>query len=270
MTPTLHFLHIGKTGGTAIKRALWRARLAYWLEENSHRAPETPYGRIKLHKHSFGLRDVPADDYVFFCVRDPIARFFSGFNSRRNKGQPTYYFEWSPAEKNAFEAFPTAHALAASLASDDKDERRLAEWAMSHIRHLGPMGRRLGSPRQVRSKLKQIVYIGRQETLEADWRQIKTLLSLPPDVELPSDPAVAHLGRPRDDTSLDTAARDALHRWYKRDFKLLELCEKIRTERGWGIGPNELRHADEPPKERTAAAGFDVARYRAPRDNVGR
>lgn len=76
---TLHFVHVGKTGGTAIKQALLSHRLAYRHERNAHKLPAGPYGRIHLHKHRFRLGDVPPGDFVFFCVRDPIARFVSGF-----------------------------------------------------------------------------------------------------------------------------------------------------------------------------------------------
>src|SRR4051812_28297644 len=107
----LHFLHVGKTGGTAIKRAL-----------RSGQVRATPYGRLLLHRHRFTLRDVPEDDFVFFCVRDPIARFVSGFYSRRDQGRPRYHFEWSPAEATAFATFATPEQLAGALAADDPEQ----------------------------------------------------------------------------------------------------------------------------------------------------
>ena len=230
---TVHFLHIGKTGGSSIKRALRDNELAYWRPEARHKVPETPYGRIMLHRHRFRLEDVPPDDYVFFFVRDPIARFVSGFYSRLNKGQPLHYREWSPGERTSFEAFPTPQRLAAALAGDDAGERELAERAMRQIQHLRFMRRRLGPPDAVRARFDQIVYIGRQETLDADWRNIKSILHLP-DVELPSDPVAAHRGDPSRDTSLDRSAVRALRDWYARDYRLVECCDEIRAERGWG------------------------------------
>src|SRR4051812_2532382 len=74
-TVTLHFLHLGRTGGTAIQRTLRGAGFAYWKDEHAAATPETPFGRIQLHRHRFRMRHVPSDDFVFFCLRDPIARY---------------------------------------------------------------------------------------------------------------------------------------------------------------------------------------------------
>jgi len=169
---TLHLIHIGKTGGTAIKRALRDSGSAYWKEEDAHTVPETPYGRIQLHNHTYLMRHVPPEDYVFFCLRDPVDRFVSAFWSRYNKGQPRYYFEWSDAERRAFEMFPTPQRLAGALASDDPEERSVAEWALGNIKHMKPAQRFVGNPAQLRARLKQVVYIARQETLTADWAQL--------------------------------------------------------------------------------------------------
>ena len=244
---TLHFIHIGKTGGTAIKRGLRKDKLAYWAADDPEKAFETPYGRIQLHHHRFGLRDVPPEDHMFFCLRDPIDRFVSAFYSRMNKGQPRYYFEWTPAERLAFEAFPTPQRLAGALASDDVNDRAEAERAMRNIRHMRPMVRCVGTPTQLRSHLSQVVYVARQETLTTDWEQLKLLLRLPPDATLPSANVRAHRRDPSLDTDLDAVATAALRRWYRRDYMLLRYCDALRTWNGWGAGPppegvERLRH----------------------------
>jgi hypothetical protein len=233
---TVHFLHIGKTGGSAIKDALRRERLAYWNPKNAHRYPETPLGGIHLHHHSFRMAHLPPGDLVFFFLRDPVARFVSGFESRRTKGRPRYDYEWSPEERVAFEAFPTAQRLAVALAGPDSDERRKAVAAMRTIRHLGFMQRQVGRPRQLRERLGQVLHIGRQETLAVDWEQIKARLELPADLELPTDPVRAH--KREEGTApagaLDEEAVRALRDWYARDYRLLDYCEQVRAARGWG------------------------------------
>lgn len=245
---TVHFVHIGKTGGTAVKTALRRAGLAYWHDEDAATVPATPYGRIQLHRHRFRLRDVPPGDYAFFCVRDPIARFFSGFYSRLHKGQPRFYVEWSEQERIAFEAFPTPQRLAAALASDDAEERMRAHEAMRHIRHLGSLVKYLGTPRQLRARMGQILYIATQETLNSDWQQLKSVLELPPRLKLPAGPVRAHRRDPSLDKTLDDAAAEALRDWYRRDYRLLRYCELVRASRGWGPdaappeGVERLRH----------------------------
>jgi hypothetical protein len=227
---TLHFLHVGKTGGTAIKRALRRSGL-----------PETPYGPIELHRHRFRMREVPPDDFFFFCVRDPVARFLSGYYSRQTKGQPRYYSEWTDGERAAFEAFPTPQRLADALAGDDEGERRLAESAMKDIRHLRLMSRYVGTPEQLEARVDHIVYIGRQETLGTDFQQIKALLGLPTDAKLPSSRVRAHRRDPSRDTALDDAAVRALREWYARDYELIRYCDAVRAERGWGTTSDRRR-----------------------------
>ena len=58
----VHFLHIGKTGGSAIK---------YALKSYSSNARYAIY----IHNHNFILRDVPKGEGVVFFLRDPIERF---------------------------------------------------------------------------------------------------------------------------------------------------------------------------------------------------
>lgn len=236
-TATLHFIHIGKTGGTAIKRGLRRAKLAYWASDDAEDFFETRFGRIQLHHHRFGMGDVPPEDHVFFCLRDPIDRFFSAFYSRLNKGRPRYYFEWTDAERRAFEAFPTPQRLAGALAGRDIGEKSLAEFAMRNIRHMVPMAASVGSPTQLRSRVSQVVYIARQETLATDWEQLKSLLSLPRDATLPTARVTANRRDASLDTTIEPAAADALRAWYRRDYALLRYCDALRAWNGWGTGP---------------------------------
>jgi len=220
----VHFIHIGKTGGTAIKHAL-----------RPLRGTETPFGPIAIHKgHQFSLADVPPGEFAIFCMRDPIALFVSAFDSRLRKGQPTFFFEWTPAEAEAFARFPTAQELALALATDDPEVRPHAEAAMREIRHLRGIRRALGTTRDVIARRKQIAYLGRQETLDADWQRLRAALELPDDVELPNDPKKAHR-RDRSDAPppLDEAARAALRRWYWREYEMLRVCERLRAANGW-------------------------------------
>ena len=155
-----------------------------------------------LHKgHAFKLADVPRGDKAIFCVRDPLSLFVSAFHSRLRKGQPKFYFEWSPAEAAAFERFPTPQALAEGLGSDDEETLTAAEARdegdPAHPRHPALPAAR---PEHVMEHRRQIAYIGRQETLDDDWQRIRALLELPEDIELPSDPKKSHrrraVGRP--------------------------------------------------------------------------
>lgn len=81
----VHFLHIGKTGGSAVKFA---------LKEYS----KTSWCKITFHDHKTSLSDIPEGEKIFFFLRDPISRFISGFYSRQRKGLPRYYSEWTSEE----------------------------------------------------------------------------------------------------------------------------------------------------------------------------
>jgi hypothetical protein len=234
---TVHFIHIGKTGGTAIKHILRKSGRAYRPEkdEEPNERQLTPYGPLAIHPHRFQLKHVPEGDFAFFCLRDPIERFFSAWYSRQNEGRPRYYVPWSDEERVAYETYPTPQALAGALAAGD--ER--AKWAMDHILHVPPMWRKVVRPADLESRMDHILYIARQETLASDWENIKRILQLPPRLWLPEGYA-ANKGS-RHDTALDDAAHEALREYYKRDYRLLRVSERIRQEKGWAKPPEPKR-----------------------------
>jgi hypothetical protein len=216
--PIIHFIHIGKTGGSAIKVA---------LEDH----PDTPTGILILHRHRTRLREIPSGEKVFFFVRDPIARFISAFYSRQVESRPRYYRPWSRDEKIAFSRFSTVNELGRALSSADDQLRKAAEHAMNSIVHVSTsIAYWLESETYLRSRLDDIILIGSQETLGADFEALKKLLQLPADVILPNDEAVAHRGRTNVDKNLDDEARQNLRTWYRQDYELLEACNKIRNE----------------------------------------
>ena len=221
----VHFIHIGKTGGTALKSV---------LRPQYKAGTETPLGPVIVHKgHKFKLRDVPPGDKAIFCVRDPVSLFVSAFDSRLRKGQPKFYFEWSPAEEEAFTRFPTPQALAEALASPDGATRGQADAAMRAIQHVRGIRRALGSPRDVLSHRRQIAYIGRQETLDDDWGRIRALLGLPEELRLPENPKRAHRRPSSEQPVLDGAAEAALRDWYAEDYEIVRICERLRAAHGW-------------------------------------
>ena len=122
----VYFLHIGKTGGTALGkafRALNREQSEYYF--------------LAL-PHSSDLSQVPHGARYFFSVRDPLERFVSGFNSRKRHGGPGGRSPWTEAEAQAFSRFHSAHDLAQSL--DPNHERfRDALAAVQAIPHLYTM-----------------------------------------------------------------------------------------------------------------------------------
>lgn len=219
----VHFIHVSKAGGTAIRYALRKARRASGGEL------VTPWGPVHWHRHSYRLCDVPKGDKAIFALRDPISRFVSGFYSRQRQGAPRYVREWSVAERQSFEWFPTPQALADALAEPPGETRKQAEFAMESIRHLQ---RRLtlwtGDPASFRKQLDKVLYIARQETLDDDWGKLKELLELPSELALPRDDVTAHRTTYPSDVSISDRGVAALRAWYADDYEVLAIGESVR------------------------------------------
>jgi hypothetical protein len=206
----IHFLHIGKTGGSAVKSALLPWRTAGDFE-------------LVLHRHRTRLKDLPSGEKVVFMVRDPISRVISGFYSRRRKGQPRTYVEWSPAEREAFLAFETPGALAEALGAADAVERAAAERAFGAIQHVRDRYRFwLGSARRVEERFSDILFVGRQERLDEDFARLLPLLGLPDTITLPSDPVVAHRNPPDIDRTLTDRGETQLRMRLADDYEILD------------------------------------------------
>ena len=123
--PVVYLLHIGKTGGTFLK-ALLRTPGALAEEPVLF----VPFGHNIRHDH------LPGGARFLFATRDPLTRFVSGFHSRRRKGRPATFRDWSRAEAAAFARFPTPTALAEALSAADPATRAAARSAMAGIKHV--------------------------------------------------------------------------------------------------------------------------------------
>jgi hypothetical protein len=206
----VHFLHVSKGGGSAVKDAL-QDRL------------RTPTARIFLHPHRTTLADVPAGEKAFAFLRDPVTRFVSGFHSRLRQGRPRYDTPWTPDEARAFERFRTPNELALSLSSTDAEVRAAGEHAMRTMGHVHrPQRSWLGDDALIMRRMDDILFIGRQESLAADFAVLRGLLGLPETVKL----AEVHRTPEEFDRRLDPEARENLRAWYADDYRLLELCAR--------------------------------------------
>lgn len=215
----LHIIHIGKTAGTAIETAVRDAG-----------STSSRYGSIHLHNHGFTLRDVPPTDSAFFIVRDPVDRFVSAFWSRHRRGRPRHDVEWTRAEQATFRRWDTPDALGRSLA-DGVGAAGVGIRSIHHTRR--PLSAWLGGPQLLQSAC--LAYIGRQERIDDEWPAMRHALGLPNDLELPSDPIAAHRA-PRAPAPLSSAALHAFRGFFAADYRTIEICEEIRSSRGWAPG----------------------------------
>jgi len=213
----VHFLHIGKTGGTAIKHAL----------HCTNYEVETKKYIIYCHPHSFSLEDVPPNEKVFFFVRDPVSRFISGFYSRRRKGEPRYYGEWSSEEKKSFENFKTPNELGLALSSKDNALKEKAIQAMKSIEHVrSSYGDWIKDEKYFLEKIDQVLFIGTQENLSNDFQNLKALLGISGNTTLPIDNVDMHKNPDNINKKLDTVAIQNIKNWYKTDYDLLDVMKE--------------------------------------------
>lgn len=217
--PRVHFLHLGKTGGSAVKYAI----------ENCPN-PHVRYV-LYLHPHETTLRNVPEQEKFFFFLRDPVSRFISGFYSRQRQGRPRYFMAWTPDEKLAFERFSSPNDLASALSSDDPQQKAHAEAAMRSILHVkDPYWSWFESEDYFASRLSDLFFVGFQEQLSSDFEILKSKLELA-DIALPQDEVHAHRNPADLDKSLDERAVTNLRGWYAADFRFVEHCHKLVRDR---------------------------------------
>jgi hypothetical protein len=207
-----HFLHPGKTAGTAMKQAL--------------RATSPPSRfRLRLHTHGVRMSDLPRGDKFFFVVRDPVDRFVSGFNSRQRQGRPRYERPWSDDEARAFGRFSTPQALADALAGG-AGARAQAIDALGSIEHVRTSyWYWFADPGTFRKRWNDVLFVGFQETLEEDVAVLAERLGVE-SLTLPSDDVAAHRSGDAHEP-LSDAARAVLADWYRADYEFVELCREL-------------------------------------------
>lgn len=211
----VNFLHIGKTGGSAIRRALKKYSRdgKYSLEFNHHR---------------YFLQDVPGGEKVVFFIREPISRFVSGFYSRKRKGRPLYNVPWKEGEEKAFNLFETPNQLASALSSKDQLIKKAAISAMNSITHIkSHYWDWFKNKRYFISRLNDILFVGTQKNLDKDFKKLKKILSIPNKVRLTKDKVKMHKNPEDLDKHLSLKAKKNLRKWYAKDFEFIKLCEKL-------------------------------------------
>jgi hypothetical protein len=206
------FIHIGKTAGSYIN----------FLVKQLRRKKVN----IKRIDHQFTIKDLNKNQKYFFSIRNPIERFVSAFNSRKLKGQPRNYVEWSSDEEIAFNKFETANDLAESL-NVNHPKFNEALLAIESIQH---------------TAMHQIDYIKcckvfninppiciiRQEFFESDFNLLLKIINLNLTIDdfQCGNNIDKHKNTSMLDKKLTKAAINNLNKWYYRDLCFYNFCNE--------------------------------------------
>ena len=206
------FLHIGKTGGTAL-RALLRAHVA-----------QTGHRPFLILPHAMTLaeaaRDYPRAELGFF-IRDPLARLVSGFLSRQRRGRPRHDIPWTDAEARAFADFDSPDALGRALAEGDP-RATAALQAIQHTRE--GLAHFLGSPDLLERLAPRIGFVGQTESFAADIDRLKARFGIEPDLAAPEDEIGAHRNPEPDRAQISGDAASAFRTWLAKDYAVHAWC----------------------------------------------
>ncbi len=213
----VHFIHIGKTAGTALKTAA-SSKTFIWKNFRV-----TNGNLFIFQKHKFDLDEVRDNEFIFFVIRDPLKRFVSGFNSRLRMGRPRNYHPWLNGEEEAFRIFKTPNQLAESLSSTDEEIKESAKNAMYSILHVKHSYWFWFKDEQyLEARKKNILAILRQDHFTKDFERFCKEQNVNLG-KLPQDDVHAHRSPEGLDSSLSETATENLMKWYERDYQFLQV-----------------------------------------------
>lgn len=218
----IHFLHIGKCAGTQI---------GHLVNQINALSGEK---RINKRAHDVYLRNLPKDSQYFFSIREPISRFYSGFYSRKRKGRPRLYSEWSAYDAFAFETFEHANDLAESLFEPGRTGAD-AIAAIKSIRHTAQdqidWFYLCGAFLEVRPP----IHIIRQSNFSEDFHKFLYFAGLEEyssAVRIISGNEGSHANDYSDTLPLSEKAKENLMRWYSQDLEFYRMCSDWIDQRG--------------------------------------
>ena len=253
MPAKVHFLHIGKTGGSAIKEALKRAIKEQDIYANANKLKDNTeleikhlsgrFDQIILHGHGKTLKQIPESDWFFFCIRNPISRYVSGFYSRKRQGKPRYNIPWNIKEKRAFKHFNTPNELAEALSSENPKTRGRAKRAMKNIRHVKTsLSKWIINPSYFEKRTNNLLFILEQDTLSEDFKILLQNLHFKRELNLSRDIAVTHqTDTTKSDATLSELAIANLNQHYAQDIEIYKFLTeaKIKKQRLFSNGGDE-------------------------------
>ena len=200
------FLHISKTAGTQIMHVIKQLK-KYKVN-------------IKRHEHWVKLSDLPINTRYFFSIRNPAARFVSGFYFRKAKKN-----NHSLHEKITFKRYENANDIAEDLFAEGK-KGNSARNAIKSINH-SAINQIDWFTRYSYFELQPPITIIRQEYFEKDMQRLLSLLNVDTKISnlITKDESITHKNSYNQIPPLSEKAMANLQRWYIQDYMFYEMCE---------------------------------------------
>jgi len=245
--PETKILHIPKAGGSSLQSVyddIFLPKKALILDH--------PDSALFMKLRNSGAMPAPPYKDIVFVVRAPVHLFVSAWLStyRRGcdpekdprcktwakddqvEGLDDHYKmlmknPWSQCERASMELFPTPDALACNLSSDVPGVAAQAANGMNSISHAcDDISYYLGGLDGIQKSVSQVLFVGRTEHLNDDYKKLTLLLSArnsfsaEPAQELPR----VHSNDDIDPEfkSLSRCAVQNLHKWYAEDYKIID------------------------------------------------
>jgi len=245
--PETKILHIPKAGGSSLQSVyddIFLPKKALILDH--------PDSALFMKLRNSGAMPAPPYKDIVFVVRAPVHLFVSAWLStyRRGcdpekdprcktwakddqvEGLDDHYKmlmknPWSQWERASMELFPTPDALACNLSSDVPGVAAQAANGMNSICHAcDDISYYLGGLDGIQKSVSQVLFVGRTEHLNDDYKNLTSLLSArnsfsaEPAQELPR----VHSNDDIDPEfkSLSRCAVQNLHKWYAEDYKIID------------------------------------------------
>jgi len=245
--PETKILHIPKAGGSSLQSVyddIFLPKKALILDH--------PDSALFMKLRNSGAMPAPPYKDIVFVVRAPVHLFVSAWLSTYRRGcdpekdprckswaeddnveglddfyKSRFKVPWKRDERAAMELFPTPDALACNLSSDVPGVAAQAANGMNSINHAcDDISYYLGGLDGIQKSVSQVLFVGRTEHLNDDYKNLTSLLSArnsfsaEPAQELPR----VHSNDDIDPEfkSLSRCAVQNLHKWYAEDYKIID------------------------------------------------
>jgi len=216
MKSKIRMIHIGKTGGSALKTM---------FDLNAVELKAKGFN-VQGRNHSVTLEEIRRRGHnnIVFFVRHPVSRFVSAFNSRLRQGAPRYHSPWNRGERIAFKHFKEPNELAEALSAENWKVWAAANQSMVSIGHVKDlMGKWLSSAEFLEANRDILFYLGTTETMDEDVANLFAKMGIAsPNKEL--DEVSRHVTPAGYSRTLSDKAVANLTQWYAKDIEIYEWC----------------------------------------------